>query len=984
MVDNIPHIRVFISSPGDVTQERGIAAKVIDNLNFNDEFQGKFALQPMRWDDPQVMLPMSAIETAQLSVDRYLIKPSQCDLVIVLFWSKMGTPVTLDGREYLSGTHYEFSDALEAGVATWVYRRDDKPDIDLTKPDYKQKIEQWEAVQEFFAGFTAPDGQIKMSYNTYQQPDDFRQLFEGQLITHLRYLRDNPPEGRTLLTEKTPELEIWPGSPFPGLRAFTPAGEPIFFGRVRETGLLIKLIAESRFVAVIGASGSGKSSLVAAGLIPHLRDDAIPDSKGWILPEWVNKQWAGLRFTPGELGGNPFLALAAKLAPMIGGVVQDMAGAMEKDVVQLETLCTELLHDEPERAEVFIFIDQFEELFTIAEEKYRDPFVAMLAYPARRVRIMVTMRSDFYHRCIDVPQLARLLEDGQFPLPVAAETLLDMIVRPAQRAALTFDDGLTWRILDDTGHEPGALALMAYALDELYEIAKKRRDKEIQYIASETGNEPQRTAKMPSLQITFDDYYSLDGVQGAIGKRAQGVFQELDFEAQATLPRVFRDLVAVSAEGTPTRKRAALTQITPTEAEERLVKKLTKARLLVQNHGTDGANVEVAHEALFRKWPELVAWIDETKGDLYLFDQMRKAIVEWEANNRSRDYLWLAERGQDMMAMLARLQPELDDVEKAFARPEQEHLLDELKDIEVTHVRREAISQRLNDIDDNRSHIGLREDGLPDIAWCYVSPSGEIEIEIRDQTLKKPTFTVKPFYIAKYLITYPQFQAFLDASDGFKNDEWRQGLAEKMHDQGIVQQRQQYDNYPRDGVSWHQCVAFTRWLNHRYRQNGLFEQLPVVNVGTRPVSSLQQQVVSLNPDEYQIRLPTEWEWKWAAQNGDEKRKYPWGEWDGRLANTFEAGVGRPTAVGMYPQGIAECGALDMSGNLWEWCLNKSKNLADDSMGGEDERTLRGGSYDDQRDRAACSSPNRNSRISYTPGYRWLKHGLRVVCAASPL
>ena len=128
--------------------------------------------------------------------------------------------------------------------------------------------------------------------------------------------------------------------------------------------------------------------------------------------------------------------------------------------------------------------------------------------------------------------------------------------------------------------------------------------------------------------------------------------------------------------------------------------------------------------------------------------------------------------------------------------------------------------------------------------------------------------------------------------------------ARQLQKAGNVRATQQYDNYPRDSVSWYQAVAFSRWLDAKYREHG------VVSGSSRTGN-------------WQIRLPTEWEWQWMAQNGTEAREYPWGKWDEHpRANTTEAGIGdRSTAVGMYPHGAAECGALDVAGNLFEWCLN---------------------------------------------------------------
>jgi hypothetical protein len=168
--------------------------------------------------------------------------------------------------------------------------------------------------------------------------------------------------------------------------------------------------------------------------------------------------------------------------------------------------------------------------------------------------------------------------------------------------------------------------------------------------------------------------------------------------------------------------------------------------------------------------------------------------------------------------------------------------------------------------------------------WPYV-PSGEITIENQN-------FTVQSLYIAKYLVTYRQFQVFLDANDGFNNDEWWQDLHKDGFKQAMNNQLAQYPNYPRDTVSWYQSMAFTRWLNHHLQG----QQFSPENAPDRLFTV---------GDNLEIRLPTEWEWQFAASGGSPQNKYPWGEWDGRRANTTEAGLGnRATAVGMYPDGAA--------------------------------------------------------------------------------
>jgi len=250
-------------------------------------------------------------------------------------------------------------------------------------------------------------------------------------------------------------------------------------------------------------------------------------------------------------------------------------------------------------------------------------------------------------------------------------------------------------------------------------------------------------------------------------------------------------------------------------------------------------------------------------------------------------------------------------------------------------------------IGDTRSGIGFDERGLPQIDWLLVSPGGYIQIQGGD-------FTVGPFYVAKYLITYPQFQAFVEASDGFENNRWWVDFPEGYRKQRISAAVAQYSNYPRDSVSWYQAVAFTRWLNEKYREHGLFSQFPLKNLG--------------------IHLPAEQQWQWMAQNGEEARQYPWGDWDKHpRTNITEAGIGdHSTAVGMYPHDAAQADAQDAAGNLQEWCLNDYENPETiDGYSNGQKKVLRGGSFRSNRRGAAASYRNCNDPylVNYVLGFR---------------
>ncbi len=943
MAEKIPYIRVFISSPGDVNAERKIALDAIDYFPNRPAYREKVAFRVVAWDKPGAGTAMLGTLTPQEAINRGLPKPSECDIVIVIFWSRMGTPFTdTDGKKYLSGTHWELLDALNSPAETIIFRRTEEK---LFKSSEKKEQEQNEQVKAFFASdlFSRPDDSIVRGVNQYETPDNFRRdfeiFFEEQIVRLLQRYDEGetepppPPASNTAqaLAEAknitTVTAQLWDGSPFPGLRAFTEADAPIFFGRGRETDALVNQLADSRFVAVVGASGSGKSSLVGAGLIPRLKANGIEGSADWLYA----------RFTPGA-GKSPFEALVTALMDVVPSLavadpferdekIEERANRLKEKPERFVSIVDHALKNSPAHVNLLLFIDQFEELFTLANADYATPFAAMLAGVAgcQRLHVIVTMRHDFYHRAVEIAELAELLRKGSFPLAIPRrDALRDMIERPAERAGLTMEAGLIARILDDTGDQSGNLALMAYALDELYKL-------------SGDGS------------ITNADYDLLGGVQGAIGTRAEQTYAALsgtDDEKATWIQHVFHELVAVDERGTATRRRVPVGRIAEDDYER--VDAFVDARLLTTDAAAETAVLEVAHEALFRSWQRLRDWIAEAQEDLILLRQVRTAADEWQKRNRPDFLLWPQERLTLVYALIERLNPKLNEVERDFTEPEQARLyreLDTLPSNATSHERRRDIGDRLGVIGDTRQGVGVK-DGLPDLLWLPVKGSkGKYKFEFGE-------FEVPDFYIAKYLVTYVQYQIF--AKSDYDNRRWWAGFPKEYHSQAVADQRTKIANAPRDSISWYQAVAFARWLDEHLR-----------DAGHLPDSSLQ------------VRLPTEWEWQWAAQNGTEQREYAWqGSWREGDANTSEAGLSRTTAVGMYPHGAAQCGALDVAGNLFEWCANNKDKPEIIDTSNTSSKGLRGGSFNNNQHYAAASYRNLN-----LPGSRDSYYGFRVVLAA---
>ncbi|MDX2159950.1 MAG: SUMF1/EgtB/PvdO family nonheme iron enzyme [bacterium] len=268
---------------------------------------------------------------------------------------------------------------------------------------------------------------------------------------------------------------------------------------------------------------------------------------------------------------------------------------------------------------------------------------------------------------------------------------------------------------------------------------------------------------------------------------------------------------------------------------------------------------------------------------------------------------------------------------------------------------------------DPRPGVGVLSDGVPDIAWCPV----DLPPDVRGKLLKFRNergqvygqFMLEPYYVARYPVTFGQFRAFLESDDGFQNPEWWAGMPAERVQQAmyLLPGRTPHDNQPRDTVSWFQAVAFTGWLNARLHGQVL----------DNPADRAHPFVIG---ETAEVRLPLEWEWQWAA-GGMDATEYSWGAWDERCANTRSARLGRTTAVGMYPHAASWCGALDMSGGVWEWCLNEYQHPSIVSFASESSRVLRGGSFVDVPEYAV-----NGSRFNDLPNRRLDYYGLRVVCA----
>jgi tetratricopeptide (TPR) repeat protein len=424
--------------------------------------------------------------------------------------------------------------------------------------------------------------------------------------------------------------------PFRGLLPYREEDAPFFFGRQEYTDQLATAVRRRPFVAVLGASGSGKSSVVRAGLVPRLRTD----------PATV---WDVVTMVP---TARPLNSLMNAFSPLLWPDLEDevdrrekaneKTSSLERGTLSLRDLTEIALAKQPGTQRLLLVVDQWEELFTLCrDDKAIRSFTDQLLDASRTspLTVVFTCRADFYGPVLGYrPLVDRISKDAQVALgPMDERELREVIEAPAARVGLEFEPGLPRRILGDMGREPGRLPLLSFLLEQLW---KQRR----------------------GAVLTNEAYDAMGGVEGAIATVAESVFQKLPERDQELLPRLFIQLVSVGEESEDTRRRAPL--MTLGEEARPLIAGLATARLLVTGSEQGAETVEVAHEALIRHWARSKGWVNQARGFLTWRKRLEPLVDEW----RNRDPTALLRGGLlvDAQRWLAERRADLDAWEREF------------------------------------------------------------------------------------------------------------------------------------------------------------------------------------------------------------------------------------------------------------------------------------------------------------------------------
>jgi basic membrane lipoprotein Med (substrate-binding protein (PBP1-ABC) superfamily)/DNA-binding SARP family transcriptional activator len=401
-------------------------------------------------------------------------------------------------------------------------------------------------------------------------------------------------------------------NPFKGLRAFDENDSSDFFGRDRVVADVLRRIDQGeRLLGLVGPSGSGKSSVVRAGLIPALRKGAITGSDEWVIAQMVpgSHPFAELEVALLRASFDPPTGLQEQMADPKTGILRAALRVLPSD-----------------RSRLLLVIDQLEELFTLVEdEAERSRFLANLLPaiedPHGRITVVLTLRADFYDRPLMYPEFGARLGDGVVNVvPLTPDELETAAQKPAERAGMSLEPPLLAALLTDVVGQPGALPLFQYTLTELFD----RR-------VGET--------------LSLDSYRAMHGVRGALTRRADDLYAELDPEQQAAAKQLFLRLVTITDSDEWGRRRVRASEIVSLDVDvvalQRVIDRYTAHRLLTvdRDYLTGSPTVEVAHEALLTEWDRLREWIEESRDDVRRHASLTTAMSEWSEADRDAGFL---------------------------------------------------------------------------------------------------------------------------------------------------------------------------------------------------------------------------------------------------------------------------------------------------------------------------------------------------------
>lgn len=728
--------------------------------------------------------------------------------------------------------------------------------------------------------------------------------------------------------------------PYRGLQYFREQDATFFFGREQAVNELRAKLDQYPFVALVGASGAGKSSVVRAGLLPGLRKD-------------TEHPWEIVTIVPGD---RPLHNLAAALMPLLQPELAEndlmieigkQAGALLDGSLQVRDVIERILYKQPGTEHCLLVVDQWEELYTLAKKTddqtgqnadknsvQAKPNPSKLfidglldACQAGKLRVVLTLRADFMAHVISYRRLSDNLKDAQVNLSaMKTEELQQAIEQPALKLDTGFESGLIELLLTDVGDEPGNLPLLEFVLKRLW-------------------HDPQRAD-----QLRLQAYKAMGRLQGALQQEADTLYQALPSEHdRQQLRSLFLQLVTINEDNAYSRRRAFRDNLKP---YSELIDRLTAARLLVSNRDeySGRSTLEVAHEKLIPSWPILEEWLGKNREFLVWRKGLINALKDFDKLPAPENLLH-GQHLQDARRWLKQKAQELNPQEIHFIRQSQRQLwLSNARIGLIVLLPLTAVSvffgwASLNDLKPGLAVDVLRAKYLhsvsePDMVTippqqgCSVAKPCEFWMGSQasdspedEQPAHRVHFT-KQFKIGRYEVTFDEYQVFvymINQGGGCQvpnQNGKRKSTPIKLNDVGWGKGRQ-----PAINVSWNDAQCYVEWLNRMIKPKNKY------------------------------RLPSESEWEFAIRAGTQTDFFWEGDKEWAKAHAwFSENSGNKT----QPVGASghnnNYGLYDMAGNVWEWtqdCWHDNyqnapadgKEWLEHDVGNCSLRVLRGGSWD---------------------------------------
>lgn len=730
-----------------------------------------------------------------------------------------------------------------------------------------------------------------LSQNTWV---DFRARVDDPVLLEMlvRAIHGQPPEPDAQETVSETLATI---CPYRGLLYFREEDAPFFFGREAAITQLVHAVQQHNLVAVVGASSSGKSSVVRAGLVPELRRAR-------------DRVWEIVTLVPTD---RPVHALAAVLMPFLEpdmsevtrlGETNQLAEDLLSRKTALRDIVDRVLAKQPGTDRLLLIADQWEELFTLCKDDVaRWCFIdnILQATATTKLSAVPTLRGDFFGRAItNYRPLSDRVQGAQVNLgPMKREELRLAIEKLAQKGGLTFEAGLVDLMLEQAIDEPGHLPLLEFVLRQLWE---QRRGGELHHEA----------------------YHVMGQLEGAIATKAESIYGRLSAQDQRRVQQIFLRLVRPGEGEADTRRRATSSEL---GAEmQGLVKTLSDERLVVTSRvtGSEEDTIEVSHEALIRHWAQLKGWVDADRQFLAWQQRLNAMRKEWDKSQRSADLLLRGLPLREAVDWLKKRPDYFSSDEGQFVTASQDRKTRERMASTLvvglvlmviggtTWIWLVGVTEGLTV---EQAILKLRSTVTSiykePVEMLKVSPGSfqQGDIHHKGNQTEQPVrkVTIKPFALGKYEVTFEEYDRFAIATGRHLPNDFQWGRGRR----------------PVIDVSWGNAKAYADWLSEQ--------------------------------TDKRYRLPTESEWEYAARSGGREEVWAGTADESQLKNyavynanrTGQVGINKPNGLGLY----------DMSGNVWEWtedCWHENYTGAPtdgsawlESGGGNcDRRVGRGGSW----------------------------------------